>query len=161
MRPTVDRVAGVEADVDAADPRPGTRVGEQLRTGRLDHRAVATRVVAVLVGIEHLRDLPALVLGPRQALVVVQRVDGKRLAGLRAGDQVVEIAVGVAGPDLLDEHHSCLSPTPPMSQRIDGSLRKVSGRVPTFGRRAGGGLNACCARMALCARGRATPTCGG
>ena len=35
-----------------------------------------------------------------QAFLVIQRIDGERLAGFGAGDQVVEVPVGVAGPDL-------------------------------------------------------------
>ena len=30
--------------------------------------------------------------------------DGERLAGFRAGDQVVEVAIGVGSPDLFDDH---------------------------------------------------------
>ena len=38
-----------------------------------------------------------------QALLVVERIDCERLAGLAAGDEVVEVTVVVAGPDLLDD----------------------------------------------------------
>src|SRR5204863_394200 len=39
----------------------------------------------------------------RQALLVIERVDRERLPGVRAGDQVVVVPVGVAGPDALDD----------------------------------------------------------
>jgi hypothetical protein len=58
-------------------------------------------VVAVLVRVEDLGDGPALVLGGLETLLVVEGIDGKRLAGLAARDQVVEIAVGVRGPICL------------------------------------------------------------
>jgi hypothetical protein len=61
-------------------------------------------VVVVLVGIQDLRDLPALGLRRGQALFMVQRVDGQRLAAFGARDQVVVIAVRVTGPDALNDH---------------------------------------------------------
>ena len=87
---------------------PGVVVRDHLGAGRRDHGRVAAGVVVVLVGVEDLRDLPALVLGRGQALLVVQRIDRQRLAGLGAGDQVVVVAVGVAGPDALDDHGGVL-----------------------------------------------------
>ena len=60
--------------------------------------------VAVLVRVEDLRDRPAAFLRRGQALVEVERVYGERVTGLGAGDQVVEIAKGVGGPDLFDKH---------------------------------------------------------
>jgi hypothetical protein len=35
---------------------------------------------------------------------MVQRVNGEGLAGFAAGDQVVEVAVRIGGPDLFDYH---------------------------------------------------------
>ncbi|WP_443083433.1 DUF1272 domain-containing protein [Variovorax sp. PBL-E5] len=35
---------------------------------------------------------------------MIERIDRQRLAGLGAGDQVVVVAVGIAGPDALDDH---------------------------------------------------------
>jgi hypothetical protein len=61
-------------------------------------------VIAVLVRIQDLSNLPAMLLGCGQALQVVQRVDGKGFAGLRADDQVIEVAIRVRGPDLFDDH---------------------------------------------------------
>ena len=48
------------------------------------------------------------VLGGAQAFLVIQGIDRERLAGFSAGDQVVEVAVGVAGPDLFDDHDGVL-----------------------------------------------------
>ena len=52
----------------------------------------------------YLGNVPAPGLGQAQAFGVVEGVDGHGFAGLGAGDQVIEIAVGVGGPDLLDNH---------------------------------------------------------
>ena len=46
-----------------------------------DHGRVAAGMVAVLVRVQDLRDVPAFVLGGVQALLVIQRIDGERLAG--------------------------------------------------------------------------------
>ena len=70
--------------------------------GRRDQPAVATGVVAVFVRIENLRDGPVIGRRDSQTLVEIQWIDRKRLAGLRAGDQVVKVPVRVRGPDLLD-----------------------------------------------------------
>jgi hypothetical protein len=35
---------------------------------------------------------------------MVQRVNGQGLTGIRAGNQVIEIAQTVAGPDSFDDH---------------------------------------------------------
>jgi hypothetical protein len=40
---------------------------------------------------------------------MIQGIDGQGLAGFAAGDEVVEIAVGVGGPDLFDYHGITLS----------------------------------------------------
>jgi hypothetical protein len=58
----------------------------------------------VFMGVEDLRDLPAAHARRVQAFLVVQRVDGQSLASLGAGDQVVEVAVCIAGPDAFDDH---------------------------------------------------------
>ena len=100
----LDHVARLHAAIDAGDARAGAVVRDDLRAGRGDHRRVAAGVVVVLVGVEDLRDLPALDARRVQALLVVERIDRQRLAGLGAGDQVVVVAVGVAGPDALDDH---------------------------------------------------------
>ncbi len=46
-----------------------------------------------------------------EAFLVVQRIDRQCLAGLGAGDQIIEIAAGISGPDLFDDHRSQLLPT--------------------------------------------------
>jgi hypothetical protein len=56
------------------------------------------------MGVQDLRDAPAVRLRLRQALPVVERIDRESLAGVGTGDQVVEVPVGVAGPDSLDDH---------------------------------------------------------
>jgi hypothetical protein len=51
-----------------------------------------------------LRDLPTLVFGRVQTFFAVKRINRQSLARLMASDQVVEIAVGVGGPDLFNDH---------------------------------------------------------
>ena len=102
--PTFTTSPRVQPDIDAVDPALGVDVRQQFSAGRGDHRLVAAGMVLVFVGVDDLRDLPALLFGARQALLVIQRIDRQRLAGLRADDQVVKVAVGVCGPDLFDNH---------------------------------------------------------
>ena len=60
-----------------------------------------------------------------QAPDMVERVDRERLAGLRAGDQVVEVPQRVLGPDVSDEHEDL---------HFSSSLaRPAGGRRRTFG----------------------------
>ena len=100
----LDHVAGLHAAIDIRDLAAGFVVRDHLGAGGLHHRGVAAGVVVVLVRVEDLRDAPAVLLGRGQALAVIERVDRQRLAGLFAGDQVVVVAVRVAGPDAFDDH---------------------------------------------------------
>jgi len=56
------------------------------------------------MGVQDLGYFPAFFLGGLQALFMIQGVDGQGLTGFAAGDQIVEVAVGVGGPDLFDYH---------------------------------------------------------
>ena len=91
----LDDVAGLEAARHAGDLVLGVGVGQHLGAGRRDHLGIAADMVAVLVGVEDLGDGPALRLAA-QAFLMIQRIDRQRLAGLAAGDEVVEIAPGIA-----------------------------------------------------------------
>ena len=77
---------------------------DDLRAGRLDNALVAADVIAVLVRIQDLGDVPLLFVGDGETFPEVERIDRQCLAGLRTDDQVVEVAVGVGGPDLFDDH---------------------------------------------------------
>ena len=69
-------------------------------------------VVAMLMGVEDLPDGPALRFGGGQALLMIEWIDRQRLAGFLASDQIIEVATGVCGPDLFNDHHvppSCSS----------------------------------------------------
>ena len=99
-----DDVAGAQAPIHAGDAILGVPVRQYLGAGGRHHRLVAADVIAVLVGVEDLRDRPAFFLRAGQAARVIEGVDRHGLAGFRAGDQIVEIAVRVGGPDLLDDH---------------------------------------------------------
>ena len=52
----------------------------------------------VLMGVENLGDLPAIGFGCAEAFFMVQRVNGQRLAGLGAGDQVVVVDANTKTP---------------------------------------------------------------
>jgi hypothetical protein len=97
-------VAGLQPHVLAGDLVPGPVMGQHLGAGRTHHGLVAADMVAVLVRVEDLGYLPAAFLGAGETLLVIERVDGKRLSGFGTGDQIVEVSVSVSGPDLLDDH---------------------------------------------------------
>jgi hypothetical protein len=100
----LDHVAGVQAPVDALNLVLGIGVRQELGAGRRNDLVVAAGMVAVMVRVEDLGDVPTLGLGRRQAFLVIERVDRQRLAGLGTGDQVIEVAPGIGGPDLFDDH---------------------------------------------------------
>ena len=81
---------------------------DDLCSGRGDNSFIAAGVIMMLVGVENLRDLPAFRLGRGKRLLMVDRIDCKCLACFRASDQVIEITVGVVGPDSLDNHRALL-----------------------------------------------------
>ncbi len=105
----LDHVARGQPAVDAGDAVLRLRVRQKLGAGRRHHLRVAAGMVAVLVRVEDLRDGPAFGLRRGKAFLVVERIDRERLAGLGAGDEIVEVPAGIAGPDLFDEHHETLS----------------------------------------------------
>ena len=99
-----DDVTRLHAAAHARDFAARFVVRNDLRACRGDHGIVTAGVVVVLMRVQNLCDLPAFYFGRGQRLFRVQRVNRQRLAGLGAGDQVVEVAVGVVGPDALDDH---------------------------------------------------------
>ena len=99
-----DRVAAGQAAIDAADARSGPGMCQDLRAGRGAQAFVPAGMVQVFVGVEDLRDREAARARDGEALAIVERVHGQRLARFGAGNQVVEIPVGVGGPDAFDEH---------------------------------------------------------
>jgi hypothetical protein len=54
--------------------------------------------------VQNLRDAPAFCLGGLQTFGTVQRINRQRFTGLTARYQVIEVAVGIGGPDLLNDH---------------------------------------------------------
>ena len=100
----LDDVAGAEPTRHSRDLVLRVLVRQDPGAGLLDHRVIAARVVAMLVRVEDLGDVPALLPGGLQALPVVEGIDRERLPGLGTDDQVIEIPVGVGGPDLFDDH---------------------------------------------------------
>ena len=81
-------------DVAAAQPPRhvwdrGVRMRQQRGAGRCDDVVVAADVVVVLMRVEDLGDVKSSLFGDAQARAVIERIDGERLAGLFASDQVV------------------------------------------------------------------------
>ena len=99
-----DDVACRQPPVDATDLSGRLRMSQQPGSGCCDHCPIAADVIAVLMGVKDLGNLPAMFAGTCQALFMVERVDSQGLARFRAGDQIIKIAIGVTGPDLFDDH---------------------------------------------------------
>ena len=99
-----DDVAGRKAPVDTADAARGTGMREHLCAGRTDEPGIAAGVIAVLVSIQDLPDLPAPRLRRRKTALPVEWIHREGFPGLGAGDEIVEIAKRVRGPDALDQH---------------------------------------------------------
>ena len=100
----LDDIARAQAPRHVGDLILGFLVRQNCRFGFPGHRRVAARMVAMLVRVQDLGDVPPFFLGGHQTLLMVQGVDGQGLAGFAAGDEIVEIAIGVGGPDLFDYH---------------------------------------------------------
>ena len=100
----LDDVTRANAAIHIRNSFAGVFVRNDFRTRGIYDALVATRVVGMLMRVEDLRDRPATLIRHVQTLREVERVYRQRLASLRAGDQVVEITVGIAGPDLFDNH---------------------------------------------------------
>jgi hypothetical protein len=94
-----------QPDVHTGDFIYGIVMSQQFCPGRRDYFFVATCVVPVFVGVHYLSDCPALVAGFAQALFMIQRIDCQGFPSLRADNEVVKITVGVAGPDLFNDHY--------------------------------------------------------
>lgn len=100
----LDHIASAQAAIDAWNFVLGVPVRKQFRPGGRDDGFVAANVIPVLMGVQNLCNSPPGVLCVLKTLSVVQRIDGKGLARFRTSDQVIEISVGVVGPNLLDDH---------------------------------------------------------
>ena len=100
-----DDIAGAETTVDVGNGPFGVGVGKQFGASGGNHLLVAAGMITMLMGVHYLSDVPALVFGSGQAFLVIQRIDSQRVSGFRAGDEIVEVAVGVGGPDLFDDHN--------------------------------------------------------
>jgi hypothetical protein len=105
----LDRVAGGEPAIDSRDALRRIPMRQQPGAGGRDHGAIAAGMVAVLVRVQDLGDLPTVLLRRGQTLLVIQGIDRQRLARVRADDEVVEVAIRVGGPDLMDDHGGSLA----------------------------------------------------
>jgi len=89
-------------------------------------RVVPSDVVVVFVGVEHLGNLPALDPGAVKHLLRIQRVDRKRFACFRAGNQVAIVAKGIGSPDTFNEHASqCSTRGVRMEPFVDRHLNMI------------------------------------
>ncbi len=104
----LNHITGIQAHIHVVDLVLGVLVRDERSPGGRHHGPVAPGMVAMLVSVEDLGDLPAIGLGPSQALLVIQRVYGHGFAAFRTDDEIVEISIGVTRPDLLYNH--CLVP---------------------------------------------------
>ena len=101
-----DDVARRKADIDSTDTLGGACVCKDARLGCPHEARISAGVIAVLVRIQDLPDLPTARLRCGKATLPVERVHGERLTGFPAGDEIVEIAKRVSRPDPFDEHVS-------------------------------------------------------
>ena len=126
----LDHVAGAKPAGHAGNLVLGILVRKDRRAGLPRPWRVAARVIAMLMRVQDLGDRPAILLGGRQALLVIERIDGQRFAGFLAGDQVVEVAIGVRGPDLFDDHG--IIPWSVVGTMIVDSVGGSCQRAPAF-----------------------------
>ena len=117
-----DNVARTEADVYARNLAFGIGVGEQLGASCRNDMFVTAGMIAMLVRIQHLGDGPALALGARQALFMIQGINSHCFPRLGASNEIVEVAVAVGGPDLFDNHGAA-------SFSFEGTLPRAAWRV--------------------------------
>ncbi len=86
----LDYVARFKTHIDTRDI--GAMVGQQLGARRGDHLAVASGMITMLMGIQHLGDVPVMLLRSCKTSLMVQWVDRQGLPTFRASDQVVKVA---------------------------------------------------------------------
>ena len=103
----LDDVAGGNAGVNIRNYTARFFVRNEFRARRANNTLVAAYMVEMIVSVEDLRNRPAAILGNSEAFPYVERIDGEGLAGLGAGNQVVEVAIVVPRPYLLDNHSAC------------------------------------------------------
>lgn len=103
-----DHLAILEAVIEVGNPARCSGVREDTRSGGRAQGFVAADVIAMLVGVEDVRDRPAALPRPREAERPVERIDGESLAGEFAGDEIVEVAPGVTWPKALDDHRDSI-----------------------------------------------------
>jgi hypothetical protein len=99
-----DMIALACAHVDTRDAVARIVRADQLRPGRRDRLIVARDMVGMFMGVEDPRDVPTPFLRHREGLGWLDGIDRHGLARLGAGDHIEEVAPGVSGPDLFDDH---------------------------------------------------------
>ena len=105
---TLCDIAGIEPARHVRDFGLCAVMGQDLRARCRDHRVIAADMVVMFMGVQDLRDRPAIALGRGEAFFVIQRIDSHGFAGIGTDDQVVEVTVCVSGPDLFDDHGALL-----------------------------------------------------
>jgi hypothetical protein len=79
-------------------------VRDDFRAGCGNDCLVAAGMIAVFVRVQYLRNRPVILTRNREALHVVKWVDRECVTGFRAHHEVIKIAIGVASPDLPNDH---------------------------------------------------------
>ena len=121
-------VPGADALIDVVNAVARISMSEQCGPGCLDQSLVAARMVAMFMGVKNLGNRPAVLARDIETLRVVEGIDGQGLTGLRARDEVIEVAIGVACPDLLHDHGCCSSRSkvlPPATQVSSTTISSI------------------------------------
>ena len=126
-----DDVALAHRPVERAQLRPCACMRQHPRAGGRAQPVVAADMVAVLVGVEDVGDGPAVAQSGGVYRLPVEGVDRHGLAGLPAGDEIVEVAPGVPRPDALDDHHGSCSGLSPQGSSGSGAAASDPAVLPT------------------------------
>ena len=100
----LDHVTSIQTSIHVGDRSAGIGMGNDTGAGGRHHRAITADVVAVLMGVQDLGDVPAHGLGFSETLLMIERIHGQCLTGFWARHKVIEISPGVCRPDLLNNH---------------------------------------------------------
>ena len=97
-----DDIAGADASIHVGNEFCCVDMGNDFGASLRDHCLVAADMVTVFMCIEDLGYGPAMFFCRGEALAVIQWIDRQRVTSFWAGDQVIEVAIRICGPDSLD-----------------------------------------------------------
>lgn len=101
-----DDISGADAPIHVGNEFCCVDMGNDFGAGLRNHCLVAADMVAVFMRIEDLGYGPAMFFCGREALAVIQWINSQRVTSFGAGDQVIEVAIRICGPDSLNYHLS-------------------------------------------------------